>query len=434
MGITQYQAGFSSRMLARFESATGLVWLSAPPGTIKPDTIVEVNLPGNHSQYLAPNDNGSLLFRYPGDENTVISVVWYEHTGLKHTDEIQVTDPLDDLETHIGETGLYCNRMMADSDNVWVVNSGDDELTPYDPDTLETLSQPISTPQYSNPWEAEFISGNKGLITTLFNGVYIFDALTGMTEAIDPNGFRDFASPNGVTIADSRGWVTNANPISYFPSAHGPGWVSGIDPDNHNIIYEIDTPWLNPQFVISGDGLLYVSCSGTVDFLPPNYVATAMTSGGVLIIDPKTSQIIKTYELGLSAPGTLALSPDNRYLYIGSGVAAYLFRIDLEKEIIINDLSNPIVISDFAGSYIPFITVDDSGLLAAASFNDDILRFVDSYNGQLDPYPIFKPIQLHPDDPDALWGPQDGVFIERDGHEGLLFMTTVDSAFHWIEI
>jgi sugar lactone lactonase YvrE len=421
-------------MLVRLDSESGIVWFGAPSGTLKPGSAVVIAFPGQQEIHLASNGDGSFLYRFAGDENSMFKVSWYEFSGTQHEYWIQVTNPLDDLSTHVGVTGLYCNRLYAEGNYVWVVNSGDDELAPYDPNSLEKLDFPVLTPAQSNPWEAEFYSPSNGLITTLFNGVFWFDTSIGSLDQIDTSGHRDFASPNGVTITGSDGWVTNTNPLGYFPTTHGPGWISDIDLGSRKVIWELDTPWLNPQYIINDGNYIYISCTGTVDFTPPDYLATAMTDGGVMVLDPGSHEVVKSFDLGLCAPGVMALSPDNKYLYIGSGVAAWIFRIDLVNGKILNGLSNPIVVSDYPGSYIPFLTVNENGLIATASFNDDVIRFIDSYTGQLDPYPFFEPVNLHTNDPDAFWGPQDAVFTERGVQSGLLFITTIDSAFHWLEI
>jgi hypothetical protein len=428
------QVEFSSRTVARFDAGTGIVWFGAPSGTLQPNSQVLITFPGQQTIHLASNSDGSFLYRFAGNEDSYFKAEWNDNSGVHHVGDIQATSPFDDLSAHIGSTGLYCNRLYAEGNYVWVVNSGDNELASYDPNTLEKSDVSIFPPAQSNPWEAKFYTPSSGLITTLFNGVYMFDTSTSLLDAIDTSGHRDFASPNGVTITGSDGWVTNTNPLSYFPTTHGPGWISDIDLTSRKVIWELDSFWLNPQYIINDGNYIYISCTGTVDFAPPDYIATAMTDGGVMVLDPGSHEVIKSFDLGLCAPGVMALSPDSKYLYIGSGVAASIFRIDLLSGEILNGLSNPIVISDYPGSYIPFLTVNENGLIATASFNDDVIRFVDSYTGQIDPYPFFTPIELHPNDPDAFWGPQAAVFTKRAGQSGLLFITTIDSTFHWLEI
>lgn len=428
------QVIYGSRMMARFDPDSGFVWLAAPPGIIKPDSEVAVTTSDGASRQLSTYPDGRFLYRFPGNEDSFCIVTWTDTNETSHTQTIVVTDPDDDVTANIRSTGLYCNRIFEYKGTTWVVNSGDDELAVHDTDSLVKLASDIDLPEFSNPWEADFSSPTSGLITTLFNGVFSFDIQTGHTPAITTEGFREFASPNGVFIAGMGGWVTNTNPISYFPSEHGQGWISLINVETGSVVSEINTPWLNPQYVIADRNYLYVSCTGTVDFVPPDYFANAVTGGGIMVLNLSTREIVNTFDLGLCAPGPLALSPDKRYLYAGSGVAANLYRIDLHQGIIINGPDNPIVISDFPGSFIPFISEMGTGLIATASFNDDVLRFVDSYTGELDPYPFFKPVKLHPGEPEAKWGPQDGVFTKRNGESGLLFITTINGAFHWLEI
>jgi DNA-binding beta-propeller fold protein YncE len=215
----------------------------------------------------------------------------------------------------------------------------------------------------------------------------------------------------------------------------GHGWVSDISlGDAPSVMAEVNTRWLNPQNVISDGTFIYVSCSGTIDFLPPAYNAIALDTGGVQVISASTREIVASYELGKCGPGPMALSPDKRFLYVGSAVAGGLLRLDLEQRKVLNDASNPIVISDFPGTYVPFVEVTPEGLLICASFNTDTIRFVDSWTGEVDPFPFFGPIELHPDDPDLFYGIQDAAVCRRDGRKGLLILTTVDSAFHWLPL
>jgi len=437
------QIPFLTRLVARYNPGTSQVWIGAPSGWAKSSSEVLITVTNDLPRRVQVYQDGSFIYKFPGDENSTAEVEWTDTAGTGHSEIVMVTNASEGLELFEGEAGLYPNRMIMKDEMLWVVNSGDDALTSYDLAT-ETEQSSITTPLFSNPWEVDFIDGSSmGFLTTLFAGVYCFDSVTGLTSEVALNGFRDFASPNGVVTIRTGGtdespsgtcWVANPNPVGYFPTTFGQGFISRIEfGETANVSSEINTLWLNPQHVITDGDLVYVSCSGTIDFMPPDYKAVALDRGGVHVIDPDTSQIIKSYDLGICGPGAMALSPDGRYLYIGSGVEGSIFRIDLEEEVVLNNASNPIVISDFPGTYIPFIEVSDNGLLACASFNTDTIRFMDSRTGELDPFPFFGEIELHPDELELLWGPQDAVFATRNGREGLILLTTVESAFHWIE-
>jgi len=426
------QLAFLAGLTARYSPSTTEVWIGAPPGFCASETIVRVEVKGELPRRIQSLTDGSFIYKFMGDESSSAQVEYTDPSGAKHHVYVAVTDPSGGLELSIGSPGLYPNRMNAIDDKVWIVNSGDDELASYDLDSLDRESA-VSFPPYSNPWEADFVSSTEGLITTLFSGIFRFNTTSGATTQVSTEGFTPFASPNGVAILGDAGWVANPNPISYFPTEFGIGWVSeiGID-ESPAVVAEINTQWLNPQNVITDGNYVYVCCSGTIDFIPPDYLPAALDPGGVHVIDPEARTIVASYELGICGPGPMGLSPDSRYMYIGSGVAGWLFRIDLENGVVLNDAQNPIVISEAEKTYIPFIEVSDEGLLACASFNTDTIHFIDSWTGEVDPFPFFGPIELHPDDPDALWGPQDAAFVTRDGEEGLLVMTTIESRFHWV--
>jgi len=449
---------FATRLVARLNPTAGEVWIGAPPGWSAAGSLVRFTVAGELTRKVRSLIDGSVLYRFPGDENSVTLVEWVDQVGVRHSENVPVTNASDDLDLHVGTAGLYPNRMIADEDAIWVVNSGNDELASYDLVSLQK-GDAVKTPAYSNPWDAAFIEDtSRGLITTLFAGVHMFDASTGETREVSTDGFRTFASPNGVAILTDgartvqsapgtqsrpcgagfpacRAVVVNPNPVSYFPTEFGQGWISWIElSDSPRVYKELNARWLNPQYVIEGSERIYVSCSGTIDFAPPDYVATALDAGGVMVISKESGEVVEAYELGLGGPGPMALSPDERYLYVGSGVAGRLFRIDLERGMVLNSAENPILVSDFPGTFISFLEVSEDGLLACASFNDDTIRFVDSMTGELDPFPFFEPVELHPDDPDALYGPQAAKYVDRGGVEGLLILTTVLSEFHWLAL
>ncbi len=419
-------------LVARYEASSGLVWIGAPPGTSKSGREVYITVPDELIRRVKALDDGSFLYRFPGDENSTALVEWTDPTGDRHSKNLAVTAPGEGSALNIAAAGLYSNRLTVMNDVAWVVNSGNDELTAYDLTTLQETGMRVTVPEWSNPWEAAFISPTEGILTTLFSGVFQFDAVEGTIIAVDTTGFSNFASPNGCAIIGDYAWIANPNPITYFPTVLGTGWVNkvalGTDP---GVIAEIETDWLNPQNVIVHGDYVYVSCTGTVDFFPPDYLATALDPGGVHVIDPDTGEIVESYELGTCGPGPMAISPDGRYLYAGSNVAGHVYRIDLLNGQILNDASSPIVVSDYTGTFIPTLCMTDGGLLICPSFNTDTIHFVDSRTGEQNPFPVFEPIELHPDDPDALWGIQDIAVCERNGETGLLVLTTVLSAFHW---
>ncbi len=429
-GVSQLR--FVSDLVARFSPDTGQVWIAAPPGWAAKETEVRVSVPGDLPRRILSLTDGSFLYRFAGTIETTATVTWIDPGSAKHEETLAVTAPEDTIDRDIASAGLYANRMTANEDVVWVVNSGDDELASYDIETLQPGGTAVSAPQYSNPWEAAFGEGSTGLLTTLFGGVFKFDTVTGNTTDVGAGGFRPFASPNGAIIVGDAGWVTNPNPVSYFPTEFGQGWVSRIDlSGDPHVEGENHTPWLNPQHVISDGTNIYVSCSGTIDFAPPDYLATALDAGGVLAIN-QDGGMLNSYELGMCGPGPMALSPNGAFLYVGSGVSGSLFRIDLLAEEVLNDAANPIVLDNFPGTFISFIEVSPTGLMACGSFNTDTIHFVDSLTGEVDPFPFFEPVSIDGGNPDTYYGPQDAVFISRGGEKGLLILTTVISGFHWL--
>jgi len=427
------QLVFATHPVARYNASDQEVWVGAPPHTAAPSSIVRIAPSGLRETSVRATPEGSFLYKFKGDPQIEVSLRWISPEGTWHEETLGVTNPQDNLFINVGAAGKYPNRLTVRDSLAWVVNSGDDEITSYNLETLVAGGERIRLPQWSNPWEVAFFSANEGIVTTLFGGVFIFDTAKENVEEIETGEFRPFASPNGCTALGTKAWVTNPNPISYFPTEMGEGWLSEIDLNSKRVISELKTQWLNPQYVITDGKLIYVSCSGTIDFLPPDYIAHALTSGGVHVIDPERKQILESYEIGLGGPGPMALSPDNHFLYIGSAVGGCLFRIDLKEKKVLNDAENPIIISETPGTFIPFVEVDSQGLLICGSFNDDTLHFVDSWTGEKNPFPFFEGVKLSNGSSD-FWGIQDGSFCLRNGKKGILILSTVKSGLHWLEL
>jgi len=421
--------------------AEGKVWFVIPQGWTEHPSEITVSVPDELPLTFESMQDGGFLYKFDGGPNWSAMVYWTDYTGVSHEDYVAATLPAENFERNIVPAGLYPNRIERVIHGIGVVNSGDDQIVWHTDETFQPTSTPFDLPPYSNPWELSVHQGSS-IVTTLFSGVYTIGRTTLgdiYTHPVTTDGFRDFASANGVTIFPGYpdlAYVTNTNPVSYFPTEFGPGWVScvEIDNDNGSVIAEIPTQWLNPQHVITDGDLVYVSCAGTIDFTPPDYIATALDNGGVHVIDPATNTIIKSYDLGKGGPGPMAVSPSGKYLYIGSGVAGWLFKIDLESGTVLNEASNPIVIDDYPGTFIPFVEISYSGLLATASFNTDTLYFMDSETGDMDPFPFFGPVELHPDDESAFYGPQDATFTRRGTETGLVVLTTVESSLHWLPL
>ncbi|MFH1675850.1 MAG: hypothetical protein ABIC40_02410, partial [bacterium] len=312
------QGNFTGKLVARYNEYSKKVVLGAPSNFSKPLSKIVISIPGEIPVTTHSLPDGSFILRFPGNADMSVGVEWIDSNDENHATTVTVSDPSDDLDVNIKPAGTYPNRMENVGGTIWVVNSGDSEIRPYDANNLLPTGTWIKAPKYSNPWEAAF-NNSEGIFTTLFDGAYYFNLLTGDITPIMSTGFRHFASPNGCAIDNDRAWVVNPNPISYFPSEFSQGWVSSIVIGPiPRVNAEIDTKWLNPQFIIYKNGLLYVSCTGTVDFVAPDYHAVALTNGGIHVIDPGTLKIVESYELGLGAPGPMGFSPDERYLYAAS--------------------------------------------------------------------------------------------------------------------
>lgn len=424
------QLAFVTSVVAVENPTTLELWLGAPAGTADPSTVVNVFIDNDRHVQFRPFDDGSLLYKFAGTSETAIYMQWIDPSRLEHREDISVSGPPDRLVRALAPAGYIPLQMEAVGDKVWVLDQSH-SLYPYDLESF--IHKPGNFYFLSEPYSFDF-SIPTGIVTA-GNDVYTISSGGSYSWEVDNGSFREFTGTTGCAILGNKAWVANMDPIHYFPIKAGPTWVSVIDLQGTtpSIIAEIDLTLYTPLDVITDGSLIYVSCNGTINSGPP-YLFNRVDPGGVFVIDPSTNEIIKTYDLGLTGPGSMQLSPDKRFLYVGSTDVTGVFRIDLEQGKIVNGPDNPIYIAgeDVSWGGVSVLDVTPDGLLVCG--NSDRLYFVDSRTGEVNPFPFFKPVEIGYENISSNYLIRDVATCTRGGVEGLLILTSGTAMFHWLPL
>ena len=210
-----------------------------------------------------------------------------------------------------------------------------------------------------------------------------------------PQG-RAFAAPQG--IAAHARWILVANSAferSQGKRRWGEGFVTLVDRATRQAVSRIRTTQPNPRDIAVVGDLAYVVNSGTFS-LDQDGLAAATSDGGIDIIDLGTTSppVAVAANLPLAqrmddrrvgAYGSIAVSPDGRWAYLGSGTRGDVFLLDLQSQQVVRGPDDPIVLFPTPPERNGLTTVrrvDDR--LAVLDFNSDSLCVSDDWQGQLD--------------------------------------------------
>lgn len=229
-----------------------------------------------------------------------------------------------DLLTHVAvnnfaNAGLYGNQVYFEDDELWLVNSGDNNIQKISIESGAVL-QTIQLPNSSNPWNM------------LKNGDYIY--VSGMMSSdiyrIDTNTnaistMSSGVGPEGMLIVNNELYVANTG--FQYPD-YSQGTVSVFNLETFEKQTEILTS-INPQaMILASDGNIHLMCTG-------DYYEAA---GSIQIIDPVSKSIIDNIEIG-GCPNSIIESPD-QIVYLADGMGLGFYSYDVNTHEIIHSNTN----------------------------------------------------------------------------------------------
>ncbi|MBK8481899.1 MAG: hypothetical protein IPL40_12080 [Proteobacteria bacterium] len=247
-----------------------------------------------------------------------------------------------------------------------------------------------------------------------------------------------FFAPAGVAVAGR--WVLVANTGFHYERgepAYGAPFLTVIDRATRRVVGTVPLTGRNPQHVTVVGDMAYVVSSGVVQLDRQRGLATVVEGGGIELLELGGStppRAVAAYiPLGLSpddarigAYGALAVSPDGRLGYLGSGTRADVFVVDLAARRVLRGPERPIIVAEVpSGENGLTVTRRVGDRLAVIDFNDDALCLSEAWDAAL----ADRNCQGVGTEASLLEGPIDVAAADAAGHTLLLAMTLANAVY-----
>jgi len=245
-------------------------------------------------------------------------------------------------------------------------------------------------------------------------------------------------APAGVAVGER--WVLVTNTAFHYERgqpAYGAPFVTVIERATRRVVGTVALTARNPQHLTIVGDTAYVVSSGVVRLDRQQGLATVVEGGGIDVLDlagPTPPRSVAAHiPLGLSpddarigAYGALAVSPDGRLGYLGSGTRADLFVVDLAARRVLRGPERPIVVAE--------VPAGDNGLtvarrlgdrLALLDFNHDALCLSGAWDAALSD----RACRSVGSEASLIEGPIDVAAADAEGHTLLLAMTLANAVY-----
>jgi DNA-binding beta-propeller fold protein YncE len=243
-----------------------------------------------------------------------------------------------------------------------------------------------------------------------------------------------FHHPQDVVVVDGRVLVTNTAFHSETLS-WGDGSVSVLDPESREVVTKLALSARNPQYMQVASEHVYVVSSGETVFQFDSGEVHSVSDGALDVFvrtDLDAGHLAFSVPLPrhpddptIGAPGSFVVLPDESAAYIGLGLSAHLYRVDLSTGALTRGPLNPIVARDHAGNDTLALAWHPDGHVLVVSYNSGELRRLDP---ETDAW-IGDPIDLS--FTGDLEGPLDLVVMEDHVPDLYVVMSAANTVTGW---
>jgi len=277
-------------------------------------------------------------------------------------------------------TGAAPNAVVVDDEALLIVNSFDNTLQRVDLATGTSAPAFVNVGAEQGPFDVA-VAGERIFISlNASNSIAIADRLTGeLLDVVSPGLER----PQDMVVLEAQGLLVVANTAFDQNATARFGSLVLLDlEDPSQVIQRIETTQSNPQFLVVHEDRLLVVNRGRSVF---SGVVVPETALGVDIFTLATLRQATAPDLNLSLGEPVGLvglagrpAVIDDILYLGSGTAPVLFKVDLSTDQVLADTRAPVVVYDAEESNAwvqPF--AGPGGLLYLLDFNRDRVLVMD---------------------------------------------------------
>jgi len=195
-----------------------------------------------------------------------------------------------------------------------------------------------------------------------------------------------FHHPQGIAVVEDRVLITNTA-FDLETLTFGEGSVSVVDPESRELVGSLALSARNPQFIEATQTQVHVVSSGETRFQMDTGFVHAVSDGALDVFsrfeldagEPLFSVALPRHPdvPTLGAPGSFVVLPDESAAYLGLGLSAHLYRVDLRTGTLTRGPMNPIVVREHAGNDTLALALHPDGDVLVASFITNQLHRLD---------------------------------------------------------
>ncbi len=282
------------------------------------------------------------------------------------------------VERTVAVTGPLVSAMRLGDDEIYLVESGDNTVSRFDPST-GAYAVLVDVGNERGPWDVWVADEELWITNYIGNSVTVADRRTG--EVLDEIEHPSFEGPSGIAMLDGRVYVGN---VQYRGDSYGPGSVTVINAQTHEVHGAITTRRQNPQALDVVAGRLVVVDSGTFAndgaFVAGSEAAVEVwtPTADALLPERSIATLPQVSDAAIGVPGRPAQRRDSTVIYLPSATAPVVFSFDVATVSWVRGSDNPIRLYESKGNALHHAALRDDGILFVTAYNEDTLYLVDT--------------------------------------------------------
>ena len=295
----------------------------------------------------------------------LLIVILYGCSDLGHTDTYSgfSSRTLQFVKSY--SIGMWPNSLYLDKRDIYIVDSGNNEIDVYHIDTDIYENSWIKLPTDSNPVQVSADDEHVYIIASNTHILYQYDKITGTLITLIDQGLD---MPYSLISSDGCHTIVNSE-YDYIHNTAG-GYITYYCGSN---VQSISSECKNPVSIQKVDNDYIVTCSGVFQY-DSQYNMTGSTGSALILYDSNFS-VVRS-EFNNDDPGSVAVS--EQFIVSGSAYKGTIHLLDhqlnlLDAYHLNRDDSNVMLIPRYI----------KNDLFVIADFNHDMLIFIHTEHGKI---------------------------------------------------